>query len=107
MKKLTLITFAIIILGSVAAYQAKADEQYFYTDISIGHWLDGRYKGEEPDGKLPVTFAFGRAYEDKNLTLYGEIRHRSNLDLGFPVRPFGADEYSSNGIFAGARYKYK
>ncbi len=102
----TIVTFAIIILGSIFAYKSNA-EGYFYTEVSLGHWVDGNAKGLEPDGELPIVFNFGKAWETDNIDSFIEVRHRSNLDLGWPVTKAGANEYSRNGVFIGFKYKFR
>lgn len=102
----TIVAFLIIIIGSIWSYVAQS-EDYFYTDLSVGYWVDAEYRGKEPDGRLPIVFNFGYNKEVDNWDLYGEVRHRSNIDLGWPVGSAGEDEYSRNGFFLGARYKYK
>ena len=118
-SKPTLIFFAgfiIFLFAGLYSYKASAKEnwssdQYWYVDVKVGYWTDANYGGEEPDGKVPIVFSFGRKYEDawgiEHFDIFFEAKHRSNLDLGWPFGPAGEDEYSRNGGFAGATYKFK
>lgn len=106
--KWTLVALSTILVGSLLAWnKAKADEGYWYTSFSVGHFLDGDYDMSNPDGKLPAWIAFGYEKEWGNWEAHAEVVHRSNVDLGWPVGPAGESEYSRNGVKAGIKYKFK
>lgn len=86
---------------------AHADDEYYYAELAVGHFFKGYYgeiPGTAPDGQLPATAKLGRAWERGDWTYYGELRHRSNLDLGWPIN--SKPEYSRSGMFGGVRYTW-
>lgn len=94
----------------LVAVPTLADDSYWYTAASIGHWFDGEYEDHfsyQPDGKMPVFISGGYAWEIGNWEYSLEGKHRSNLDLGWPVGPAGENEYHRNGFFGEVKYKFK
>lgn len=97
------ILMALMVCGS----KAHADDEYYYASVSVGHFFKGYYgdyPGTAPDGQIPATVKLGRAWERGDWTYFGELRHRSNADLGWPLND--KSEYSREGLFVGARYSW-
>ena len=85
------------ILLTISPLLHAYDDHYFYVETSVGHWVDGNYSddGSDPevDGRLPITFSAGMAWDFGNFTIDTSIRHRSNLDHGWPFNNKKPSEY--------------
>lgn len=96
---------AVIVLAVAAAHCSLAHgDEYYYAEVSVGHFFKGDYRSTTPDGQLPATAKLGKAWDLGDWMYFAEIRHRSNLDLGWPINH--KSEYSRSGLFAGARYTW-
>lgn len=85
-------------------------ESYSYMDFKVGTFFDACHidNCSEPDGKLPAYIAFGHEWVlAKHWVTAVELQHRSNLDIGWPIRgETGTEEYDRNGLFFKGRYRF-
>ncbi len=117
---LTLIGALVALPLVISAQDVKSDEvypmgstpakQFSYVDMKVGTFLDACHIDtcSEPDGKLPAYIALGHHWTlTPQWAIEAEIQHRSNLDIGFPVKgDTGTEEYDRNGFFVKARYMF-
>lgn len=96
---------AILLILSPAAF---ADNNYNYLEVKVGHFVDACYRCYTPDGKFPVYVSAGRFYDlSEYFALKFEYQHRSNLDIGWPMKGQSGDsEYHRNGFFASGVLKF-
>ncbi len=94
------------VLGTTNAHA----ESYSYVDFKVGTFLDACHADTctEPDGKLPAYISLGHEWVfDGHLLVGFEFQHRSNLDIGWPVKgDTGTEEYDRNGMFFKTRYLF-
>ncbi len=114
MKKHTLVAIFIFnvtafVFSCFVALKVHA-ESYSYVDFKVGTFLDACHADTctEPDGKLPAYISLGHEWVfDGHLLVGFEFQHRSNLDIGWPVKgDTGTEEYDRNGMFFKTRYLF-